>query len=167
MNDTYSTVTIAPKRQLLLLIPHPFQGAINGALLLGYSFCTLPGVIVNVTSVQLSGFVLVGLCVNALLSIFLPSALILYPHAASIITFFQGLYHSVTASIVARIMVNWIPDKENTFLSSLYQTAFLTGRLGVMFLSAPIAQHIDWSGPYVIFGSTHLFVIALLSMVVS
>ena len=93
------------------------------------------------TSVQLSGFVLLGLSVNALLGLALPSALILCPRAAVMITF-QGVCHIVTANATVRVMVNWIPDKENTMLSSMHATPFSAAPLSIMVLCVPVAQRV-------------------------
>ena len=144
-----------------------FQGAITGALLLGYASCAFPGIAINVMSMELSGFLLTSLSVLALLSICLPPVLMILPHVASIITFLQGTSHMSSYYASMRITANWIPDKENTLLTSIFHAAYLTGRMSVMFISAPIADRVHWSAPSVIFSAIYLCAIALFSTIVS
>ena len=144
-----------------------FQGSVTAVLFVGYSLSSVFGIVINAVSVTLSGYVLVGCTISTLLSLLFPAMLVSVPHVVPIITFTQGLLHVISYQITIRILTRWIPDKENTFLSSLFFSGYVTGRMGVMFLSAPIAEKVHWSAPSIIFGSVSLCVIGLLGTQVS
>ena len=144
-----------------------FQGSVTAALFVGYAFSCVSGIVINAVSVTLSGFVLLGYTVNTVLSLLLPAMLVSVPHVVPIITFTQGLLHNTAYQMIMHIIARWIPDKESTFMSSLYISGYVTGRMGVTFLSSPIAEKVHWSAPTIIFGSVFLCVIGLLGTQVS
>ena len=135
--------------------------------MLGRVFVTVPCLVISVTSVKLSGFMLTGFVMIGLLGLSLPCVLMLYSRAAFVICAVQGAMHSATEAVILRVASYWVPDRENTFLMTLFSSGYLTGRMGVMFLSSPVAQRVHWSAPSVIFGSLLLVVICLLTAIVS
>ena len=139
-----------------------FQASVTAALFVGYSLSCVSGIVVNAVSVTLSGFVLLHYIFVTLLSLILPAMLVSVPHLVPLVTFMQGFLYNAAYQMIIHIMARWIPDKESTFMSSLYISGFITGRTGIMLLSAPIAEKVHWSAPFIIFGSVSLCIIGLL-----
>ena len=134
---------------------------------LGVGLGIIPGILINESSINKSTLLMLLSVVHIILSLCLPAVLVTVPRAAFCITLIQGIIHNIDSFLFLRITTYWTPDNENTIMTSIYNSAYLTGRMGVMFIGAPLASYVHWSAPSVVLGATQIFVTAMLSMTVS
>ena len=129
---------------------------------IGTTFGVVAGVVLNESSVEKSSFILMLSVVHALLSMCLPSILMNVPQLAFCVTFIYGMIHNVISFCLVRILVFWMPDNENTIMTAMISSAYITGRMGVMFIATPLASYVHWSAPSVVLGSLSILVTAVL-----